>query len=46
MMVESRERAKCVVCKARINVPTDPFCCQVCRDSARAQKRREIERLR
>lgn len=43
--MESRDRAKCAVCKSRINVPADPFCCQVCRDSSRAEKRRQVERL-
>lgn len=39
-----RSRAKCVVCKKRINMNWDPFCCQVCSDSDDAASRRSWER--
>jgi endogenous inhibitor of DNA gyrase (YacG/DUF329 family) len=42
----NRDRAKCVTCNLRINAPSDPYCCQVCRDSDVAAKRRQNERLR
>lgn len=42
----TRHRAKCVVCRKRINVNWDPYCCQVCSDSDEASSRREFDRLK
>ena len=38
---------RCQVCRQRITMAVwDPFCCQVCNDSNRAQVRRDREQAR
>lgn len=40
-----RRLARCSVCKQRITMGAwEPYCCQVCHDSADAERRRDYER--
>lgn len=37
--------ARCIVCRTRINVPLDPYCCVVCMNSDLGRKREIYERM-